>query len=134
MSFINPLDFNLKHPITIKGSRPTLCGQNRLVRRILEEHLIKPFVTRIISVYSKWQLDYHMIRERYLGIEFEKKWREKIFDSLSPEQRNILILDDQIGRSKFKLVCGRPINKIRSLHRNLTVIYLVQYVYNQGKS
>ena len=48
-------------------------------------------------MYSKSELDYDMIRERYPGIEFEKGWRDEIFDSLSPEQRNILILDDQMG-------------------------------------
>ena len=38
-----------------------------------------------------------MIRDRYPGIEFEKGWRDEIFDSLSPEQPNILVLDDQMG-------------------------------------
>ena len=45
---------------------------------------------------SEWQLDYDMIRERYPFIEFEKMWRDDIFDFLSPEQRNILVLDDTI--------------------------------------
>ena len=38
-----------------------------------------------------------MIRKRYHVIELEKGWRDEIFDSMSPEQRNILILDDQMG-------------------------------------
>ena len=38
-----------------------------------------------------------MIRERYSGIKFETKWRDEIFDSLSPEQRNIMVLDDQMN-------------------------------------
>ena len=37
-----------------------------------------------------------MIRERFPGIEFEKELRDEIFDLLSPEQRNILVFDDQI--------------------------------------
>ena len=40
---------------------------------------------------------YDLIRERYPNIEFEKWWRNEIFDSLSQELRNILVLDDQIG-------------------------------------
>ena len=94
---MDPLDFHFKHPTTIKVSGPTRCGKTRLVRRILEKQLIQPFAPRIIWVYSEWQPDYDMIRERYPGIEFEKGWRDKIFDSLSPEQRNILVLDDQMG-------------------------------------
>ena len=71
-----------------------------------------------------------MIRELYPGIEFEKGWRDDIFDSVTLEQSNILVLGDQMGvasssNSVFDLFTnGSP-------NRNLTVIYLVQNVYNQ---
>ena len=65
---MDPLDFNFKHPTTIQVSGPTRYGKTRLVRRILEKQLIQPFATRIISVYSEWQPDYDMIRERYPSI------------------------------------------------------------------
>ena len=91
------LDFHFKHPTTIQVSGPTRCTKTRLVRRILEEQLIQPFATRIIWMYSEWQLGYDMIRQRYPGIEFEKGWRDDIFDSLSQELRNILVLDDQMA-------------------------------------
>ena len=94
---MDPLDFHFKHPITIQVSGPTRCGNSRLLRRILEEQLIQPFATRIIWVYSEWQPNYDMIRERYPSIQFEKLWRDEIFDSLSPKQRNILVLDDQLS-------------------------------------
>ena len=74
-----------------------------------------------------------MIRERYHGIEFEKWWSDEIFDSLSPEQRNILVLDDQMGVASSSTSVADLFTK-GSHHRNLTVIYLVQNVYNQGKS
>ena len=94
---MDPLDFYFKHSTTIQVSGPTRCGKTRLVRRILEEQLIQPFATRIIWVFSKWQPDYDIIRERYPSIEFENGWRDEIFDSLSPEQRNILVLYNQMG-------------------------------------
>ena len=87
---MNQLDFHFKHPTTIIVSGPTRCGKTRLVRRILEEQLIEPFSTRIIWVFSEWQPDYDMIRERYPSIEFEKGWPDEIFDSLSPEQTQYL--------------------------------------------
>ena len=130
---MDPLNFHFKHPTTIQVSGPTRCGKTRLVRRILEEQLIQPFATRIIWVFSKWQPDYDLIRERYTGIEFEKGWRDEIFDSLSPEQRNILVLDDQMGVASSSTSVAELFTK-GSHHRNLTVIYLVQNVYNQGKS
>ena len=97
MSFQDPLDFNFKHPTTIQVFGPTQCGKTRLVRGILKEQLIKPFATRIIWLFSEWQQYYDMIRDRYSGIEFDKTWRNEIFDSLSLEQRNILAWDDQMG-------------------------------------
>ena len=84
-------------------------------------------------MYSEWQPDYDMIRERYSGIEFEKEWRDEIFDSLSPVVRNLLVLDDQMCvASSSTTVADLFING--SHNRTLTVIYLVQNVYNHGKS
>ena len=81
------------------------------------------FATPIIWVYSKWQPDYDMIRERYPGIELEKGWRDEIFYSLSPEQRNILVLDDQIGVASSSTAVANLFTK-GSHNRKLTVIYL----------
>ena len=83
-------------------------------------------------MYGEWQPDYDMIRERFRGIEFEKRWRHEIFNSLNPELRNILVLDDQIGVACSSTLVADIFTK-GSHHRNLTVISLVQNVYNQGK-
>ena len=66
-----------------------------------------------------------MICERYLGIEFEKGTRDEMFDSLSPEQRNILVLDDQMGDSSSSKSVA-DFFTMGSHYKNLTVIYLVQ--------
>ena len=118
---MDPLDFHLKHPTTIQVSGPTRCGKTRLVRRILEEQLIQPFEPRIIWVFIEWQPDYDMIRDRYPSIEFEKGWRDEIFDSLSPDQRNILVLDDQMGVASSSTSVGDLFTK-GSDHTNLTVM------------
>ena len=74
-----------------------------------------------------------MIRQRYPGIEFEKGWRDEIFYSLSPELRNIMVLDNQMGVASTSTSVADLFTKGTN-HRNLNVIYLVQNVYNQGKS
>ena len=74
-----------------------------------------------------------MILERYPGIKFEKGWRDEIFDSSSSEQRKILVLDDQMGVASSNTSVA-DIFSNESHHINLTVIYLVQKVYYQGKS
>ena len=126
---MDPLAYHFKHPTTIQFSGPTRCGKTWLVRRIIEKQLIQPFATRIIWVFSEWQPYYDMIRERYHGIEFEKGWRDEIFDSLSHEQRNILVLDDQMGVASFNSSVADLFTK-GSHHRILSVIYLVPNVYN----
>ena len=57
----------------------------------------------------------------------------RFFDSLSNEQRNILVLDDQMGVASSSLSVAKLFTR-GSHYRNLTVIYLVQNVYNHGKS
>ena len=84
-------------------------------------------------MFSEWQPNNDIIRERYYGKEFEKGWSDEIFDSLSPEQRNILVLDDQMGVASSSTSVAEFFTK-GSHHRNVTVMYLVQNVYNQGKS
>ena len=74
-----------------------------------------------------------MIRKQYPGIEFEKGWRNQILDSLSLEKRNILVWDDQITVASSSSSAADLFTKL-SNHNNLTVIYLVQNVYNQRKS
>ena len=133
MSLINSLDFHFKHTTTIQVSGPTRCGKSRLVRRILKKQLIQPFATCIIWLYSEWQPNYDIIRERYSGIEFEKGWCDETFDPLSPKQRNILVLNDQICVAiSSTFVADLFTNWSNDM--KLTVIYLVQNVYNQGKS
>ena len=130
---MDPLDFHFQHPTTIQVFGPTRYGRTILVRHILKEQLIQPFATRIIWVYSEWQQDYDMIRERYPGIECEKGWSDEIFDLLSPEQRNILVLDYQMGVANSSTSVADLFTE-ESHHRILTVIYLVQNVYDIGKS
>ena len=84
-------------------------------------------------VFTEWQPDYDLIRERHSNLDFETGWREEIFDSLRIEQSNILVLDDQMGLASSSTSVADHLTK-GSHHRNLTVIYLVQNLYNHGKS
>ena len=66
-------------------------------RYLNNQQLIQSFAIRIIWVYSECQQDYGIIRLRYPDIEFHKVRLNEIFDLYSPDQRNILVLDDQMG-------------------------------------
>ena len=95
--------------------------------------LIQPFAKRIIWVYSKWQLDYDLITEQYSAIEFVQKWYDKLFSSISLEQQNILVLDNQIGVTSLSQSVADLFITI-SFHFNFFVINIMQNVNNQGKS
>ena len=56
-----------------------------------------------------------------------------IVNSLNLNQRNILVLDDQITVASLSKSVADLFTK-GSHHRNLTVIFLVQNVYNKSKS
>ena len=84
-------------------------------------------------MFSEWHPYYDMIREQNPGIEFEKVWRDELFDSLSPEQQNIMVLDDPMGVASSSTSVADLFTK-RSHCKNLIIIYLVQNVYNQCKS
>ena len=84
-------------------------------------------------MFSEWRHDYDMICQRYSGIAFEKRWRDEIFDSLSPEHRNIMVHGDHISVASSSTSVADLFTK-GSHHRNLTVIYLVPNGYNQGKN
>ena len=96
------MDFYFKHPTTIQISGPTGYKNTWFVRRILEEQLIQPFPTRIIWVYSECQPDYEHVSAIFLQVEFVEGWRDDLYPSIRPDERN-LILDDQMdeaGNSK----------------------------------
>ena len=127
------MDFYFKHPTTIQISGPTGCGKTWFVRRILEEQLIQPLPTRIIWVYSEWQSDYEHVRTAFPHVEFVEGWREDLYASIRPDDRNLLILDDQLDEAGDSKTLFKLFTK-GSHHRNLTVIYIVQNVFNQSKS
>ena len=93
------LALHFKHPATILLSGPTGCDKTRFVRRIIEERLIEPFLTRLIWVIGEWQENYDKIKIIYPEIEFVQGYSDDINESLEPSERNLLILDDQMSEA-----------------------------------
>ena len=70
-------------------------------------------------------------------VEFVKNFNDKLYDSLDPRTRNLVVLDDQMEN---QLEHRRSTNSLvkfftqGSHHRNLTVVYIVQNLLNQDLS
>ena len=128
------------HPSNIMIAGPTGSGKTRFVADCLKHcmfevvptdlntsDLERKFPDRLIWVYGEWQPLYKEIKKLYPKIEFMK---DPDFD-LDPEKRNLVVLDDMMSRVKN----DKNITKLfiqGSHHRNATVIYIVQNIFEQG--
>jgi hypothetical protein len=69
----------------------------------------------------------------YPHIEFIHEWNEEIYSHIKFTERNLLILDDQMEEAGSSPTLKNLFTK-GSHHRNLTIMYLLQNMYNSGTS
>ena len=67
----------------------------------------------------------------YPHIELEHGWWDDIYDRITPDTKHLLIVDDQMEEAGSSQTLQNLFTK-GSHHRNLTIIYLVQNMYNAG--
>ena len=140
--------FKINHPTTCLIAGPTGCGKTKFVARIIEtlsSHtaaMIEPRPTRIVWVYSEWQSIYEHLSglKKQLGVQIEfvkctSTNLSETYESFTPSDTNLIILDDL-------MTCTNPSQKKQILqlftqgshHRNLTIFYIVQNLFDQGSS
>ena len=140
--------FQIHHPTTCLIAGPTGCGKTKFVSRLIDSLMLKtgamiePRPTRIIWVFSEWQSIYVELqgkkKELGLGIEFVKFTSanlNELYDTFSPSETNLIILDDLMSSSSTSQ--KKQILQLftqGSHHRNLTIIYIVQNLFDQGPS
>ena len=128
--------FRFEHPFTSMIAGMTGSGKTAWVRSLLQQasETIYPPPERIVWCYSQWQPAYTEMLVAMPHIEFVKGIptaleQDSYFDV---NKRNLIVFDDQmIDASKDK----RIVNLFTrgSHHRNLSVIYIVQNLFHQGK-
>lgn len=123
-----------QHPASIIIAGPSRSGKTSFLRRMLEEKAIDPFPTLILIVYGEWQRKYDRLQRNVENINFAKgPMNEELYESFDPSQTNMLVLDDQMteaGKSnqlEKYFVQG-------SHHRNLTIVFIVQNIFEKGKA
>lgn len=123
------------HPFTMVISGPTMSGKTHFVRELLiASNRIQPAPERIVWVYSEWQPEYDRLKKHFgRALEFINGWSSEIYDKFQPTERNVVVLDDLMGSSKNDSTLSDLFTK-GSSHRNLSVIFITQNLFFQGKS
>ena len=128
--------FQLVHPFTCMVAGMTGSGKTVWVQSLLQQAqtVIDQPPERIIWCYSQWQNAYTQLLMMIPTIEFVKGIPESLENDsyLDVNIRNLIVIDDQM------IEAGKD-NRIVNLftkgshHRNLSVIYIVQNLFHQGK-
>ena len=107
--------------------------ENALHATSVSDLIDRAVTTRLIWVYGEWQEDYEALRALYPHIEFVHSWRESLYDSIRPDESNVLVLDDQMCEASDSKQLARLFTKGLH-HRNLRIIYQVQNVYDKERA
>ena len=122
-----------KHPSNILVAGPSQCGKTQFVKRVLFENLIQPPPSRIIYFYAEKQHVFEELRAVFLIIEFIRGFKSDIYDSLSPTEFNLVIIDDLMSETKDSEELAKLFTK-GSHHRNATIIMIVQNLFAKGNA
>ena len=128
-----PIEFD--HPFSMVVSGPSGSGKTEWTRRLLRSSLIRPDPQRIIWCYGQWQPLYDELQRQRADIEFVRGIPEDLGhpDFIRTSERNLLVLDDLMTEAKCDQRIADLFTKGRH-HRNLSVMYLTQNLFPQGKA
>ena len=126
------MDPRLEHPFTCLVAGPTMCGKTELVKKLVETlpQSIKlpksPPIEDIIWCYGEWQPSYESLEQH--GVRFVQGVLNS--EDLNPNIPHLVILDDLMDQTD-KRICQFFTRGCH--HRNASVIYIVQNLFNGHK-
>ena len=134
---VKSTNVTFKHPFSMVVSGPSGSGKSVWTKKLLLSSLIQPSPERIIWCYGQWQPLYDNIRKRIPRIEFVNGIPDHLNDQhyihVDVSKRNVLVFDDLMTEAK----CDQRIADLFSKgshHRNISVVYLTQNLFPQGKA
>ena len=121
------MDPCLKHPFTGIVAGPTACGKSTWVKNLItyQRDMIDPAPEQVIWFYGEWQPLYDTLSGM---VEF----REGLTDlnTLNTKKRTLVIIDDLMTETDKSV--SNLFTK-GSHHRNLSILHLVQNVFDKNK-
>ena len=114
---------------------PSGSGKTEWTRKLLLSSLVQPPPERILWCFGQWQPLYEDLQKRILCIEFIRGIPDYLDNAqfIDPSKRNLIIFDDLMTEAK----CDQRIADLftkGSHHRNISIVYLTQNVFPQGRA
>lgn len=133
--------FSFVHPSCIQLAGPSGAGKTTFLVRALTRGLFFPTPTRIVWIYGESQgahteLDELSAKGIIPAIDYRQDDTDYVAlrESFDASETNLLVLDDQMNEGKSKASDFSNLFTKGSHHRNVTVVYLVQNVFEKGGS
>ena len=113
---------------------PTFSGKTTFVRRMLHEDMIEPSPQRIVWIYKEKgdEGEFAGLKREFPNVEFLSDLDIGRLDSLDASENNLVILDDVMSEAGDSKGVAKIFTQ-GSHHRNMTVVFLVQNVFQQAK-
>ena len=133
LSDSTPMQF--QHPFTMVVSGPSSSGKTEWTRKLFLSSLIDPWPERIIWCFSQWQPVYDELQRRFPSMEFVHGIPDYLQEPryIDSSKRNVIVFDDLMTEAKCDQRVADLFTK-GSHHRNISVVYLTQNVFPQGKA
>ena len=128
------MDTRWSHPWTAIVAVPTGAGKTVFIRNFLENlHSLSDTVfNRVILYYSEWQNAYKELRVDNAIIEF-REGLPRFDDFRDVTRPKLVILDDLMHESSSSDQSVVHLFTKGSHHRNLSVFFLTQNLFHQGR-
>ncbi|DAC80300.1 TPA_asm: FtsK [Terrapene box turtle adintovirus] len=130
------MDTRWKHPFSAILAGPSNCGKSYFIKNVLDnaKHTLSVMPENIVWCYSCWQPLYKELLCKYPFINFVEGLPDAFDDdSLFPTNKvNMIIIDDLMNSACESDEIEKAFTKYVH-HRNLSIMYIVQNVFCQGK-
>ena len=118
---------SLQHPFTCIIAGPTCSGKTYLVRSIITEKAVYPTPTKVVWLYAEDQPLY-----KGLDVDFIKGIPDDLDGRFDGKTPTLVIIDDLMTQLHSDERLTRLFT-VGSHHRNLSVIFIVQNLFHQGR-
>ena len=120
------MDPRWQHPFTCIVAGPTQSGKTEFVKRFIEnlKDMVTPLPTRIVWSYGEWQPAYQPLLDK---VDFVQGLPDLPLYSKEPM---LVVIDDQMHGVDRRIT---SLFTKGSHHRNLSIVYIVQNLFNQQK-